>query len=196
MSSSCEIDKRTRRRRSFAGSRRLGSSCHMPTATPTYFYHAPPALALLALLPHLEVLVRPPISNLPLPLLLKPPPPRHRSPIPIAPHTAPFSGPSSLTLFARFEFPIAAPALPALCHLEWAFDQMGAAARAGGIENYHLQFDEHLRLIDFVHRKHVLVLEKQIKIEKRKREYAENKLQKATTHGEREMATAGLAEFT
>ena len=89
------------------------------TATPTY--HAPPALALLALLPHLEVLVRPP------------PPPRHRSPVLIAPHTAPFSRPSSPTLFPRFEFPTAAPALPALRRLEWAFDKTGAAARAGGI---------------------------------------------------------------
>src|SRR5258708_25526346 len=61
------------------------------TATPTS--HAPPALALFALLPDLEVL---PSFSLP-----------------------------------RFEFPTAAPALPALCRLEWAFDKAGAAARAG-----------------------------------------------------------------
>lgn len=82
------------------------------TATPTH--HAPPALALLALLPHLEVLVRPPIPI---------PPPSHR------PKTAtPFSPP-------RFEFTTPAPFLPALRRLDWAFDKTGAAARAGGINS-------------------------------------------------------------
>jgi hypothetical protein len=51
-----------------------------------------------------------------------------------------------------------------------------------GIENYRRQFDEHLRLVDFVHQQHVLALEKQIEIERRKRVYAENELRKATTH--------------
>jgi hypothetical protein len=30
-------------------------------------------------------------------------------------------------------------------------------------------FDEHLRLVDFVHQQHVLALQKQIELEKRKR---------------------------
>ena len=95
------------------------------TATPTC--HAPPALALLALLPHLEVLVRPP-----LPPLSSPPPSLHRRTlIPITTTTTTFSLPSS----PRFEFPTAAPALPALRRLEWAFDETGAAARAGGINS-------------------------------------------------------------
>jgi hypothetical protein len=90
------------------------------TATPTR--EAPPALALLALLPHLEVLVRPP------------PNPsfyfhfhhhydyhhRHHRPRPLPP-------------LPRFEFSTTTPALPALRRLEWAFDATGAAARAGGI---------------------------------------------------------------
>ena len=82
------------------------------TATPTH--HAPPALALLALLPHLEVLVRPPTPT---------PPPSRRPSTP-----APFSAP-------RFEFTTAAPFLPALRRLDWAFDRTGAAARAGGINS-------------------------------------------------------------
>ena len=102
------------------------------TATPTY--HAPPALALLALLPHLEVLVRPPLSP---PLSSPPgppPPPSHRRTlIPIATtrtttHSLPITPP-------RFEFPTAAPALPALRRLEWAFEETGAAVRAGGINS-------------------------------------------------------------
>ena len=82
------------------------------TATPTH--HSPPALALLALLPRLEILVRPPI---PVPI----PPPPHRSARIAAP--------------PRFEFPTAVPALPALRRLDWAFDRTGAAARAGGINS-------------------------------------------------------------
>jgi hypothetical protein len=94
------------------------------TATPTY--HAPPALALLALLAHLEVLVRPPLSPQSSP---QPPPSSHRrrTLIPITTHSLPSS--------PRFEFPTAAPALPALRRLEWAFDKTGAAARAGGINS-------------------------------------------------------------
>jgi hypothetical protein len=80
------------------------------TASPTH--HTPPALELLALLPHLEVLVRPPIP---------PPPPSHRA--------------ARITPPPRFEFPTAAPALPALRRLDWAFDKTGAAARAGGINS-------------------------------------------------------------
>lgn len=98
------------------------------TATPTY--HTPPALALLALLPHLEVLVRPPLS----PLSTSPLPPassRHRRTlIPITTITT-----HSLAPSPRFEFPTAAPALPALRRLEWSFDKTGAAARAGGINS-------------------------------------------------------------
>ncbi|KAI0308372.1 hypothetical protein B0F90DRAFT_1813642 [Multifurca ochricompacta] len=71
------------------------------TATPTS--RDPPALALLSLLPHLEVLVRPPIH--PFHSILHPP----------------------------FEFPTTAPAFPTLRRLEWAFDFSGAAARTGGI---------------------------------------------------------------
>ena len=83
------------------------------TATPTH--HPPPALALLALLPHLEILVRSPI---PIPI---PPPPPYRAARIAAP--------------PRFEFPTASPALPALRRLDWAFDKTGAAARAGGINS-------------------------------------------------------------
>jgi hypothetical protein len=95
------------------------------TATPTR--DAPPALALLALLPHLEVLVRPPL-------------PSGRPPIASASSSSsssggatPFSSPIHFFAPPRFEFPTAAPALPALRRLEWAFDQTGDAARAGGI---------------------------------------------------------------
>jgi hypothetical protein len=97
------------------------------TATPTY--HVPPALALLPLIPHLEVLVRPPLSP---PLSSPPPPPSHRrrTLIPITTTTI-----HSLPTSPRFEFPTAAPALPALRRLEWAFDKTGAAARAGGINS-------------------------------------------------------------
>ena len=101
------------------------------TATPTY--HAPPALALLALIPHLEVLVRPPLS--PLSSLLSapappPPPHRRRTLIPITTTTI-----HSLPISPRFEFPAAASPLPALRRLEWAFDKTGAAARTGGINS-------------------------------------------------------------
>ena len=96
------------------------------TATPTY--HQPPALALLALLPHLEVLVRPPLYPLPSPL--SSPSSHRRTLIPITTTTI-YSLPSPL----RFEFPTAAPALSALRRLEWAFYKTGAAARAGGINS-------------------------------------------------------------
>jgi len=82
------------------------------TATPTR--EAPPALALLTLLPHLEVLVRPPPPNFHHDY--------HR-------HYRPRPRPS----LPRFEFSTTTPALPALRRLEWAFDGTGAAARAGGI---------------------------------------------------------------
>src|SRR5258708_6021167 len=99
------------------------------TATPTS--HAPPALALLALLPHLEALVRPPLPPLPPPPPPHPPPspPPSRTVIPIP--TTSLPSPSS----PRFDFPTAAPALPALRRLEWAFDETGAASRAGGINS-------------------------------------------------------------
>ena len=84
------------------------------TATPTR--DAPPALTLLTLLPHLEVLVRPPPLNL------------HDDQHQHQHHPRP--RPSLLPLF---EFSTTTPALPALRRLEWAFDGTGAAARAGGI---------------------------------------------------------------
>ena len=99
------------------------------TATPTY--HTPPALALLALLPHLEVLVRPPLYPHSPPPSPPAPSTNRRTLIPIITiatyHTLPNS--------PRFEFPTAAPALPALRRLEWAFDKTGAATRAGGINS-------------------------------------------------------------
>lgn len=48
-----------------------------------------------------------------------------------------------------------------------------------GIEGYRRQFDEHLRLVDYVHEQHVLALQKQIEIEKKKRLFAENELRNA-----------------
>jgi hypothetical protein len=75
------------------------------TATPTS--HASPALALLALLPHLEVLV-----------------------------CLPFPPPITTTTFPpHFNFPTAAPALPALRRLEWAFDGIAGAATSAGINS-------------------------------------------------------------
>lgn len=50
-----------------------------------------------------------------------------------------------------------------------------------GIENYRHMFDQHLRLVDFVHQQHILALQKQIELEKKKRVYAENELRKATS---------------
>ena len=68
-------------------------------------YHAPSALALLALLPHLEVLVRPPSES---PFIFQAPPRQQRwLPIP------------------TITTPIAAPALPTLRRLEWAFEDQG-----------------------------------------------------------------------
>ena len=99
------------------------------TATPTS--HAPPALALLALLPHLEVLVRPPLPPLSLPSPSQPPSSSSHSRTVIPIPTASLPSPSS----PRFDFPTAAPALPALRRLEWAFDETGAASRAGGINS-------------------------------------------------------------
>ena len=87
------------------------------TATPTY--DAPLAFALLALLPHLEVLVRPPLSP-------QPPLSSHRHLT-----TATHSRPSS----PLFEFPTPAPALPVLHRLEWAFEKTGAAEVTGGINS-------------------------------------------------------------
>lgn len=61
------------------------------------------------------------------------------------------------------------------------YQDMCIANLQEGIENYRRMFDEHLRLVDFVHQQHVLALQKQIELEKRKRVYAENELRKATT---------------
>lgn len=61
-------------------------------------------------------------------------PPLHAPPIPLTTTTNPFS-PFFPSPRPRFEFPTAAPALPALRRLEWAFEQTGAAARAGGINS-------------------------------------------------------------
>jgi len=61
------------------------------------------------------------------------------------------------------------------------YQDMCIADLQAGIENYRRMFDEHFRLVDFVHRQHVLALEKQIELEKRKRIYAENELRKATS---------------
>ncbi|KAI9511904.1 hypothetical protein F5148DRAFT_1146505 [Russula earlei] len=96
------------------------------TATPTR--HAPPALALLALLPHLEVLVRPPTRY-------HDDYDQHGS---HAPHHHHRRTTTTTVRVAdapppRFEFPTGMPALPALRRLEWAFDPTGAATRAGGI---------------------------------------------------------------
>ena len=76
-------------------------------------YHTPSALAFLALLPHLEVLVRPPLPPVPWPSR-----PQRRLPvrIPITPT------------------PTAAPALPTLRRLEWAFENVDPKARASGID--------------------------------------------------------------
>jgi hypothetical protein len=61
------------------------------------------------------------------------------------------------------------------------YQDMCIADLREGVENYRHMFDEHLRLVDFVHQQHVLALQKQIELEKRKRVYAENELQKATS---------------
>jgi hypothetical protein len=61
------------------------------------------------------------------------------------------------------------------------YQDMCIADLQAGIENYRRMFDEHLRLVDFVHQQHVLALQKQIELEKRKRVFAENELRKATT---------------
>lgn len=58
------------------------------------------------------------------------------------------------------------------------YQDMCIADLQEGIENYRHMFDEHLRLVDFVHQQHVLALQKQIELEKRKRVYAENELRK------------------
>lgn len=84
------------------------------TEKPTY--HAPSALALLALLPHLEVLVRPP---LPIPA---PPRQQRRLPIPIPTATA---------------SPTAVPTLPALRRLEWAFEDEGGEPGKSRISLLH-----------------------------------------------------------
>lgn len=47
-------------------------------------------------------------------------------------------------------------------------------------ENRRL-FNEHLKLVDFVHEQHVLALKKQIELERRQRLYAENAILK-TAH--------------
>jgi hypothetical protein len=61
------------------------------------------------------------------------------------------------------------------------YQDMCIADLQEGIENYRQMFDEHLRLVDFVHQQHVLALQKQIELEKRKRVDAENELRKATS---------------
>ena len=60
------------------------------------------------------------------------------------------------------------------------YQDMCIADLQAGIENYRRMFDEHLRLVDFCHQQHVLALQKQIEIEKKKRLYAENELRRAT----------------
>ena len=79
------------------------------TEKPTY--HAPLALALLALFPHLEVLVRPPLK------IPAPPPQQRCLPIPLPIITT----------------PLAAPALPSLRRLEWAFEGEGSQQGTSGI---------------------------------------------------------------
>lgn len=54
---------------------------------------------------------------------------------------------------------------------------MCTADLQAGIENYRRLFDEHLRLIDFVHHQ-VLSLRKQAELERRKRLYAEDEILK------------------
>jgi hypothetical protein len=48
-----------------------------------------------------------------------------------------------------------------------------------GIERYRRLFDEHLALVDFVHRQRVLALRKQAELERRRRLRAENQIFKA-----------------
>jgi len=48
-----------------------------------------------------------------------------------------------------------------------------------GIENYRRLFDEHLRLVDFVHQQQVLALQKQAELERRRCLHAENEILKA-----------------
>jgi len=60
------------------------------------------------------------------------------------------------------------------------YQDMCIADLQAGIDNYRRMFDEHLRLVDFCHQQHVLALQKQIEIEKKKRLYAENELRRAT----------------
>ena len=84
------------------------------TEKPTYYWHAPSALALLALLPHLEVLVRPPLPV--------PAPTRKQGPLPIPIPTA---------------TPTAVPTLPALRRLEWAFKDDGGEPGKGRISFFH-----------------------------------------------------------
>ena len=43
-----------------------------------------------------------------------------------------------------------------------------------GIQNYRRLFDEHLRLVDFVHQQQVLALQKQAELERRRRLHAED----------------------
>jgi hypothetical protein len=71
---------------------------------------------------------------------------------------------------------------------EWSFmrslerqrcQDMCIADLQAAIENYHYLFDEHLRLVDFVHQQKVLALQKQAELERRRRLYAENEILKA-----------------
>ena len=48
-----------------------------------------------------------------------------------------------------------------------------------GIQNYCRLFDEHLRLVDFVHQQQVLALQKQAELERRRRLHAEDTILKA-----------------
>ena len=75
-------------------------------------YHTQSVLAFLALLPHLEVLVRPPL------IIPAPPPQQQCLPVPIPIMTK----------------PIAAPALPTLRRLEWAFEKEGGRWHTSAID--------------------------------------------------------------
>ena len=77
-------------------------------------FHAPSAIALLALFPHLEVLVRPPFESAP---FLLPASPRQQRCLPTPTITT----------------PIVAPALPSLRRLEWVFEDRDGRGHTSGL---------------------------------------------------------------